>query len=166
MFAIKDKKRYFLYKSIDFFEQLELRGFTTMDISLDALQVLDAIDRKGSFAAAASSLHRVPSAVSYSVQKLEQDLGIALFQKQGRRAIPTNAGKLLIEQGRGLLQAAEQLSLDAQQLATGWESRLPGAATTQPTEHQPLPSGCHTRYISQSASDQPGYSQPRTNALC
>ena len=53
-----------------------------MDISLDALQVLDAIDRKGSFAAAASSLHRVPSAVSYSVQKLEQDLGIALFQKQ------------------------------------------------------------------------------------
>ena len=95
-----------------------------MDISLDALQVLDAIDRKGSFAAAASSLHRVPSAVSYSVQKLEQDLGIALFQKQGRRAIPTNAGKLLIEQGRGLLQAAEQLSLDAQQLASGWEPRL------------------------------------------
>ena len=95
-----------------------------MDISLDALQVLDAIDRKGSFAAAASSLHRVPSAVSYSVQKLEQDLGIALFQKQGRRAIPTKAGTLLIEQGRALLQAAEQLSLDAQQLATGWEPRL------------------------------------------
>jgi DNA-binding transcriptional LysR family regulator len=95
-----------------------------MNISLDALQVLDAIDRKGSFAAAASSLHRVPSAVSYSVQKLEQDLGVALFEKQGRRAVPTNAGQLLIEQGRALLQAAEQLSLDTQQLATGWEPRL------------------------------------------
>ena len=95
-----------------------------MNISLDALQVLDAIDRKGSFAAAAASLHRVPSAVSYSVQKLEQDLNVTLFQKQGRRAIPTNAGRLLIEQGRVLLEAAEQLSLDAQQVATGWEPRL------------------------------------------
>jgi len=95
-----------------------------MDISLDALQVLDAIDRKGSFAAAASSLHRVPSAVSYSVQKLEQELGVALFEKQGRRAVPTNAGRLLIEQGRVLLHAAEQLSLDTRQLATGWEPRL------------------------------------------
>lgn len=40
-------------------------------ITLDALEVLDAIDRKGSFAAAANELFRVPSAISYTVQKLE-----------------------------------------------------------------------------------------------
>ena len=34
-------------------------------ITLDALEVLDAIDRKGSFAAAANELFRVPSAISY-----------------------------------------------------------------------------------------------------
>ena len=41
----------------------------TMGISLDALQVLDAIDRRGSFAAAAEELHRVPSAITYQVQQ-------------------------------------------------------------------------------------------------
>jgi DNA-binding transcriptional LysR family regulator len=39
-----------------------------MRLSLDALLVIDAIDRKGSFAAAAHELHRVPSAVTYTVQ--------------------------------------------------------------------------------------------------
>ncbi len=48
-------------------------------ITLDALEVLDAIDRKGSFAAAANELFRVPSAISYTVQKLEQDLDVVLF---------------------------------------------------------------------------------------
>ena len=50
-------------------------------LSLEAFEVLDAIDRRGSFAAAADSLYRVPSAVSYTVQKLEQDLGVVLFKK-------------------------------------------------------------------------------------
>ena len=45
-----------------------------MRLTLDALAVLDAIDRRGSFAAAAEELHRVPSAVTYQVQKLEEDL--------------------------------------------------------------------------------------------
>ena len=49
-----------------------------MRLTLDALRVLDAIDRKGSFAAAADDLHRVPSAVTYSVRQVEEGLGIAL----------------------------------------------------------------------------------------
>jgi len=43
-------------------------------ISLEALEVLEAIERKGSFASAANALYRVPSAISYTVQKLEGDL--------------------------------------------------------------------------------------------
>ncbi|MAT94637.1 MAG: LysR family transcriptional regulator [Halioglobus sp.] len=95
-----------------------------MKLNLDALLVLDAIERKGSFAAAAASLNRVPSAVSYSVQKLEQDLGATLFRKEGRRAVLTHAGRLLVDEGRQLLVAAEKLALDTQQAATGWEPRL------------------------------------------
>ena len=45
-----------------------------MRISLDALLVLDSIARNGSFAAAGEELHRVPSAITYTIQKLEQDL--------------------------------------------------------------------------------------------
>ncbi len=65
-------------------------------ITLDALEVLDAIDRKGSFAAAANELFRVPSAISYTVQKLEQDLDVVLFRKEGRKAVLTEAGKVLL----------------------------------------------------------------------
>jgi DNA-binding transcriptional LysR family regulator len=35
-----------------------------MRLTLDALLAIDAIDRKGSFAAAAQELHRVPSALT------------------------------------------------------------------------------------------------------
>jgi DNA-binding transcriptional LysR family regulator len=93
-------------------------------LSLEALEVLDAIERKGSFAAAARVLHKVPSAISYTVQKLEQDLGVTLFQKQGRRAVLTSAGEVLVEQGRQLLLAADELAATTRQVATGWEPRL------------------------------------------
>lgn len=93
-------------------------------LTLEALEVLDAIDRRGSFAAAAIALNRVPSAISYTVQKLEQDLGITLFQRQGRRSVLTRAGQHLVDQGRELLLAARSLAASTQQVATGWEPRL------------------------------------------
>ena len=37
-------------------------------LTLEALRVMDAIDRRGSFAAAADELGRVPSALSYTMQ--------------------------------------------------------------------------------------------------
>src|SRR5215207_4593509 len=95
-----------------------------MRLSLDALQVLDAIDRKGSFAAAADELHRVPSAITYSVKQLEDGLGIALFDRKGHRAVLTDAGKELLGEGRRLLQAAADLECRVQQVARGWESEL------------------------------------------
>ena len=54
-----------------------------MRLTFDALIVLDAIDRGGSFSAAAEALHRVPSAITYTVQKLEDDLGVQLFDRSG-----------------------------------------------------------------------------------
>jgi DNA-binding transcriptional LysR family regulator len=93
-------------------------------ITLEGLEVLDAIDRKGSFAAAANILYKVPSAITYTVQKLEQDLGVALFSKQGRRSVLTDAGKVLLEQGREILEAAERLTEATRQVDRGWESSL------------------------------------------
>jgi DNA-binding transcriptional LysR family regulator len=93
-------------------------------ITLEALEVLDAIERKGSFAGAANALYRVPSAISYSVQKLEDDLGVKLFRREGRRSLLTPAGSLLLEQGRELLIAAENLAESTRQVDSGWESTL------------------------------------------
>lgn len=93
-------------------------------ITLDALQALDAIDRRGSFARAAEELDKATSALSYTVQKLEEELGVTLFQRQGRRSVLTPSGKLLLNEGRKILGATAYLADQVIELATGWEPRL------------------------------------------
>lgn len=95
-----------------------------MRISLEALLVIDAIEHQGSFTAAAEALHRVPSAVSHAVARLEEELGVALFARHGRKARLTAAGRALLEDGRHLLRAAGEIERRVQQVATGWEAEL------------------------------------------
>jgi DNA-binding transcriptional LysR family regulator len=95
-----------------------------MKLSLDGLVLLDAIARRGSFAAAAAELHRVPSAVTYQVQKLEEDLGVAVFDRRGHRATLTPAGRELLDSGRLLLRSAGELEHRVRRVATGWEAEL------------------------------------------
>lgn len=101
-----------------------------MRLTLDALAVLDAIDGQGSFAAAAAELHRVPSAITYQVHKLEQDLEVCLFDRRGHRAKLTPAGRELLQEGRRLLRAAGELELRIRRVATGWETDLRIAVDT------------------------------------
>ncbi|AOJ76421.1 LysR family transcriptional regulator [Burkholderia ubonensis] len=95
-----------------------------MKLSFEALEALDAIDRTGTFAEAAELLHRVPSALTYLVQKLESDLGVVLFDRSGRRAKLTQAGRVVVDEGRRLLRAAEQLELKALRVQQGWETEV------------------------------------------
>ncbi|OGT71479.1 MAG: LysR family transcriptional regulator [Gammaproteobacteria bacterium RIFCSPLOWO2_02_FULL_57_10] len=93
-------------------------------ITLEALRVLDAIDRRGSFLAAADALFKVPSALTYTVQKLESELGVSLFDRSRQRAQLTEAGRLVLERGRVLLQDAQDLEEAVRQLESGWETTL------------------------------------------
>lgn len=95
-----------------------------MRISLDALLVLDAIDRHGSIAGAATEIHRVSSTLSYTVAKLERDLGISLFDRAGPKLSPTAAGRELLTEGRYLLRAAQELEQRVRRVATGWETQF------------------------------------------
>ncbi|WP_313343912.1 LysR family transcriptional regulator [Stenotrophomonas sp.] len=95
-----------------------------LKLSLDALQILDSIDRRGSFASAGKELHKVPSTISYTVSKLEQDLGVQLFDRIGPRAHLTEAGVALLEEGRHLLRAARELEMRVRRVASGWEAEL------------------------------------------
>src|SRR3954468_23505430 len=95
-----------------------------ISISFEVLEVLDAIDRTGTFASAAETLHKVPSSLTYLVQKLELDLGVKLFDRSGRRATLTHAGRVVVEEGRRLLAAAEDLECKAKRIEQGWESDL------------------------------------------
>ncbi len=93
-------------------------------LSLESIEVLDAIARKGSFAAAAESLFRVPSALTYTVRKLEEDLGVSLFNRSGHRAELTEAGAELLREGRHLLSAASELESRVRRVASGIETEL------------------------------------------
>lgn len=99
-------------------------------VTIEALEVLDAIDRKGSFAAAAEELYRVPSAITYTVQKLEQDLGLTLFKREGRRSVLTPAGQELLTEGRRILEATTALVESTKRVARGWEPRVNIAVDT------------------------------------
>jgi DNA-binding transcriptional LysR family regulator len=93
-------------------------------LSLEALQIVDAIDRGGSFAAAARELFRVPSTISYTVGKLEEELGVQVFERIGPRVELTPAGRELLKEGRYLLKAAGDLEQRVRRVASGWETEL------------------------------------------
>jgi DNA-binding transcriptional LysR family regulator len=93
-------------------------------LSLEALQIIDAIDRRGSFSKAGQELHRVPSTISYMVSKLEDDLAVQVFERNGPRVVLTTAGRELLREGRYLLKAARDLEHRVRRIASGWETEL------------------------------------------
>jgi DNA-binding transcriptional LysR family regulator len=93
-------------------------------LSLDALLIMDAIDRRGSFSAAGKEMHRVPSTISYTVAKLEDELGVQLFERIGPRVELTEAGRELLKEGRYLLKAAQDLEHRVRRVASGWETEI------------------------------------------
>lgn len=71
-------------------------------LDLRALEIFRAVASEGSVSKAAQKLNRVQSNVSTRVKQLEEQLGIVLFERQGR-------GLALTSEGRLLLSYAEQL---------------------------------------------------------
>ena len=90
----------------------------------DALVMMDAIARTGSFAAAARELGKVPSALTYNVRQLEEALDVLLFDRSSRQAQPTAAGLELLHEGRRLLQEMEAVANRVKRVASGWEATL------------------------------------------
>jgi DNA-binding transcriptional LysR family regulator len=95
-----------------------------MRVDLDAIEALDAVVHCGSIARAAERLHKVPSAVSYQLRRLEERLGLGLLDRAGYRLRLTPAGEALLVEGRRLLAEARQVESLARQFAEGWEPRL------------------------------------------
>lgn len=89
-----------------------------------ALEVVDAVARNGSFTAAASELHRVPSAISYTVRQLETWLAVPLFERRHRDVVLTDAGALFIREGRTVIKKMLATRRQCQQVANGWRGQI------------------------------------------
>ncbi|MBU6248664.1 MAG: LysR family transcriptional regulator [Xanthomonadaceae bacterium] len=103
-------------------------------VSLRDLTLVQAVSRHGSFNSAARAMHISPSGLSHQVQKVEQALGAPLFERGGRRIVPTAGGRRLLEQIDAVLAAAEHLQQAARagEVAFGGELRLGVPASLGP----------------------------------
>ncbi|MDJ1017390.1 MAG: LysR substrate-binding domain-containing protein [Paracoccaceae bacterium] len=72
-------------------------------LDLDLLRTLVAIAETGSFSAAASVVHRTPSAISMQVKKMEEILGKPVFVRDSRSVSLTADGAFLLEHARRML---------------------------------------------------------------
>ncbi len=93
-------------------------------LTLDQLRVLLAVAEEGSFSAAARKLGRVQSAISQSVQTLEDVLQVQLFSREGKVPTLTEAGRVLLADARNLVRGAETMRTRAEGIATDVEPEL------------------------------------------
>ena len=105
----------------------------------ELLEMVSLIARSGSFAAAARILGKVPSAVTYSIRQLEEQLDVLLFDRSSRQARLTPAGAELVQEGDRLLAELETVGQRIKRVATGWEPQLNIAVDSiKNTTHQLL----------------------------
>lgn len=91
-------------------------------VTLDQLRVLIAIADAGSFTAASRNLGRAQSAVSHAVAQAEANLGVALFDRTGRRPVATEAGRALLVDARSVVARMEEMRARARGYAQGLEA--------------------------------------------
>jgi DNA-binding transcriptional LysR family regulator len=77
-------------------------------MDLTDLRIFNTVVRAGGITRAAERLHRVQSNVTTRINQLEQDLGVSLFIRQGKRLHLTPAGHLLIDYADRLLALADE----------------------------------------------------------
>jgi LysR family transcriptional regulator, glycine cleavage system transcriptional activator len=76
--------------------------------SLDLLKGFEAAARHLSFTRAAEELYLTQSALSRQIQTLEEQLGIALFERRHRALLLTEAGQILLATTKTVLGEVEQ----------------------------------------------------------
>jgi DNA-binding transcriptional LysR family regulator len=99
-------------------------NLTTPRISLDQWTTLVSVVESGGYAKAGEQLHKSQSTLTYAIQRLEELLGVKVFEIRGRKAVLTPSGELLYRRGKTLVDEAARLERAAGELAKGWEPEI------------------------------------------
>lgn len=86
-------------------------------IAIYHLETLSWIARLGTFQAAAERLNTTQPAISARVREIEEQLGVKLFERDGRRMVLTSRGRLLVKQCEPHWTGLEQALLDVSDYA-------------------------------------------------
>jgi len=93
-------------------------------VTLDQWRALQAVIDYGGYSQAAEHLHRSQSSVSYAVNRLQEMLGLKLLHIEGRKAILSEAGQVLLQRSRQLIADASAIETQAHHLEQGWEAEI------------------------------------------
>jgi DNA-binding transcriptional LysR family regulator len=93
-------------------------------LSLDQLKAFIEVAERGSFTAAARALNLSQPAVTHQVHELEQRFGLALLERLGKRAYPTEAGEKLMEHAHHLLDEDAHTRDVMRRFTDGWLGRV------------------------------------------
>ncbi len=88
------------------------------------LEIIQTVDRVGTVTEAANELFLTQSAISHSIKKLEQQLGVKFWEKDGRRLRLTQAGQYLLDLAHRLLPQLENAESLMQDFAAGRRGTL------------------------------------------
>lgn len=88
------------------------------------LSILQSVVKTGTVTEAAEELHLTQSALSHAIKKLENQLGMKVWEKQGRTLKLTQAGKLILSLANRINPQFEQAELLLNQIAKGQRGLL------------------------------------------
>src|SRR3954471_1301983 len=92
--------------------------------TLAQLEVFLAVVEAGSFSAAARALGRAQSAVTYSIQRLEEEAGVELFDRSAYRPTLTEAGQALAPRAQRIVEDVAAFRSQAKGMAGGLEPEI------------------------------------------
>jgi len=95
-----------------------------MDTTLDAWEILQSVVQLGGFAPAAKKLNKSQSTISYAIARLQEQLGVKLFEIQGRKAQLTEVGRGLLADAESHLAGFHELEKRARLIASGGASEV------------------------------------------
>jgi LysR family glycine cleavage system transcriptional activator len=151
-----------------------------MQLHLSLLRAFEAAARTGSFQEAATELRLSPSAVSHAIRKLEQNLGAALFERDGRKVRLSADGEALsrhvgpafddLRRGMDLVSTRGPKVLrvhSAPSFAAQWLTpRLPGFLATHPDIEIRLSAGTdYTRFVNDEFDVDIVYGRPNQEGV-
>lgn len=93
-------------------------------LTLDQLLVFVTSVDEGSFSGASRALNRGQTAITYTMQKLEEQIGTPLFDRSAYRPVLTPTGKALLPRARRVLADVNQLRGQAKGLVRGLEAEV------------------------------------------
>ena len=79
------------------------------NLSLDSLRTLVITQDLGGFGRAAERLLRTPSAISLQMKRLQEEVGVPLFRKQGRKTLLTEQGEIALRYARRVLELNDEM---------------------------------------------------------